>query len=160
MKNLTPFKWGCLAAALVLIVDQATKWLILSVLMNPPQRIPITDFLNLVLVFNRGVSFGMLSEGPNWVAIALMIFAMVLSAALCVWMWHADKLLLGIALGLVVGGAIGNVVDRILHGAVVDFVDFHVAGYHWPAFNVADSAITLGVVILIFDSLKSKPAKP
>lgn len=160
MKNLTPFKWGCLAAALVLIVDQATKWLILSVLMNPPQRIPITDFLNLVLVFNRGVSFGMLSEGPNWVAIALMIFAMVLSAALCVWMWHADKLLLGIALGLVVGGAIGNVVDRILHGAVVDFVDFHVAGYHWPAFNVADSAITLGVVILIFDSLKFKPAKP
>ena len=89
-----------------------------------------------------------------------MIFAMVLSAALCVWMWHADKLLLGIALGLVVGGAIGNVVDRILHGAVVDFVDFHVAGYHWPAFNVADSAITLGVVILIFDSLKFKPAKP
>ena len=66
----------------------------------------------------------------------------------------------GTALGFVVGGALGNVIDRFLHGAVVDFLDFHAAGYHWPAFNVADSAITIGVVILIIDSLKSKPAKP
>ena len=80
--------------------------------------------------------------------------------ALCIWMWKADTVLLATALGLVVGGAIGNVIDRILHGAVFDFLDFHIAGYHWPAFNVADSAITIGVAFLIIDSLKSRPSEP
>ncbi len=142
------------------MLDQLTKWWILTSVMTPPQRIPVTGFFNLVLVYNRGVSFGFLGGAPSWATAALIIFALLLSVALCIWMWRAENLLLGTALGFVVGGAIGNVIDRFLHGAVVDFLDFHVAGYHWPAFNVADSAITIGVVILIIDSLKSKPAKP
>lgn len=145
---------------MAIILDQMTKWWILTSVMTPPQRVPVTGFFDLVLVFNRGVSFGLFGGAPNWVTAALIIFAILLSVALCIWMWRADSLLLGTALGFVVGGAIGNVIDRLLYGAVVDFLDFHAAGYHWPAFNVADSAITIGVVFLILDSLKSKPAEP
>ena len=144
----------------VIFLDQMTKWWILTSVMTPPQRIPVTGILDLVLVYNRGVSFGLLGGAPSWATAALIVFALLLSMALCIWMWRADSLLLGTALGFVVGGALGNVIDRFLHGAVVDFLDFHAAGYHWPAFNVADSAITIGVVILIIDSLKSKPAEP
>ena len=147
-------------AVVTVFLDQLTKWWILTGVMTPPQNIPVTGFFNLVLVYNRGVSFGFLGGAPSWATAALIIFALLLSVALCIWMWRAENLLLGTALGFVVGGAIGNVIDRFLHGAVVDFLDFHVAGYHWPAFNVADSAITIGVVILIIDSLKSRPAKP
>ena len=147
-------------AIVVIILDQMTKWWILTSVMTPPQRIPGTGLCDLVLVYNRGVSFGLLGGAPSWATAALIVFALLLSMALCIWMWRADSLLLGTALGFVVGGALGNVIDRFLHGAVVDFLDFHAAGYHWPAFNVADSAITIGVVILIIDSLKSKPAEP
>ena len=147
-------------AIVVVILDQMTKWWILTSVMTPPQRIPVTGIFDLVLVYNRGVSFGLLGGAPSWATAALIVFALLLSMALCIWMWRADSLLLGTALGFVVGGALGNVIDRFLHGAVVDFLDFHAAGYHWPAFNVADSAITIGVVILIIDSLKSKPAEP
>jgi signal peptidase II len=160
VKISTPFKSGILVAIVVIILDQMTKWWILTSVMTPPQRIPVTGILDLVLVYNRGVSFGLLGGAPSWATAALIVFALLLSMALCIWMWRADSLLLGTALGFVVGGALGNVIDRFLHGAVVDFLDFHAAGYHWPAFNVADSAITIGVVILIIDSLKSKPAEP
>lgn len=160
MTIFSPFKSGSLAAVVVIILDQATKWWILTSVMSPPRRIPVTGFFDLVLVFNRGVSFGLLGGAPSWATAALIVFALLLSTALCIWMWRADNLLLGTALGFVVGGAIGNVIDRFLHGAVVDFLDFHVAGYHWPAFNVADSAITVGVVLLILDSLNSRPAAP
>ena len=156
----TPFRSGGLAAAAIIALDQATKWWILTDVMSPPRRIPVTGFFDLVLVFNRGVSFGLLGGAPSWATAALIVFALLLSVALSIWMWRADSRLLGVALGCVVGGAIGNVIDRVRHGAVVDFLDFHVAGYHWPAFNVADSAITVGVVFLILDSLKSRSAKP
>lgn len=156
-----PFHVGLSAALLVILLDQVSKWLILSVVMTPPRRIPVVDgFFDLVLVMNRGVSFGMLGGAPGWMALALIVFAILLSAALCVWMWRADSGLLATALGLVIGGAVGNVVDRFRFGAVVDFLDFHIAGHHWPAFNVADSAITVGVALLIVDSLKSKPSRP
>lgn len=157
---MSPFKSGSLIALGIICLDQASKWWILTIVMSPPRRIPVTGFFDLVLVYNRGVSFGMFGGAPSWVPAALIVFALLLSIALCIWMWRADTVLLGSALGLVVGGAIGNVIDRLIHGAVVDFLDFHVAGYHWPAFNVADSAITVGVAFLILDSLKSKPSGP
>lgn len=160
MSIFTPFRAGSLIAIVIIFLDQVSKWWILTSVMSPPRRIPITGFFDLVLVFNRGVSFGMFGNAPSWATAALIVFALLLSIALCIWMWRADTVLLGSALGLVVGGAIGNVIDRFVHGAVVDFLDFHVAGYHWPAFNVADSAIAVGVVFLILDSLKSKPSEP
>jgi signal peptidase II len=156
-----PFRVGMSAALLVFVLDQVTKVLILSVVMTPPRRIPVIDgFFDLVLVMNRGVSFGVLGGAPGWVTIALIVFAILLSVVLCIWMWHADAVLLATGLGLVIGGAVGNVVDRFRFGAVVDFLDFYVSDRHWPAFNVADSAITVGVALLILDSLKSKPSKP
>lgn len=159
-KIMTPFRAGSLVVVAIVALDQATKWWILSVVMQPPQRIPVTGFFDLVLVMNRGVSFGMLGGAPGWVAAALIAFALLLAVALSIWMWRAQNLLLGLSLGLVVGGAIGNVIDRIRFGAVVDFLDFYIGDYHWPAFNVADSAITVGVILLILDSLKSGSEKP
>lgn len=156
----TPFRAGGLIVAAIIILDQVSKWWILSIVMQPPQRVPVTGFFDLVLVMNRGVSFGMLGGAPSWVASALIVFAILLAVALGIWMWRAENMLLGLSLGLVVGGAIGNVIDRIRFGAVVDFLDFYVGNYHWPAFNVADSAITVGVILLILDSLKSEPPKP
>ena len=108
---------------------------------------------------NRGASFGIFSDAPGWASIALIVFAIIISIVLAIWMWQAQETLLSVALGLVIGGAIGNVIDRIRFGAVVDFLDFHAGGWHWPAFNVADSAITLGVILLILDSLKTKSEK-
>ena len=120
--------------------------------MRPPRIIPLTDFFNLVLGLNRGVSFGMLDmQSPmgRWILAGL---ALTIIVALLIWMWRTDKRLVTGALGLIVGGAVGNVIDRVLLGGVVDFLDFHWAGYHWPAFNVADIAITCGAAVLIWDS--------
>ena len=143
---------GLVLATLVAALDQGTKWLIVETVMQPPRIIPVTDFFNFVLGLNRGVSFGMLNmQSPmgRWILAGL---ALAITLALLVWMWRANKTLVVVGLGLIVGGAIGNVVDRVLVGAVVDFLDFHWAGYHWPAFNVADIAITSGAAALIWDS--------
>lgn len=139
-------------AALTLVLDQATKWLVLFWVMDPPRTIPVLPFLDLVIVWNRGVSFGMFGGGtvPPW---AFVVLSGIISIALLVWLRRAESLWTQMAIGLVIGGAIGNVVDRILFGAVFDFIDVHVAGWHWPAFNLADSAITLGVVLLLVESL-------
>lgn len=140
-------------AAVLIVADQITKWIILERVMVPPRIIPVTDFFNLVLVWNRGVSFGLFSDGDpsqRWILIGV---ALAVTTALTVWLWRADRWPVALALGLVIGGALGNVIDRLRFGAVADFLDFHVAGFHWPAFNLADSAITVGVVLLVLDSL-------
>ncbi len=157
MTQLGPTRLGALIAILTLLFDQLSKWWILNATMVPPRIIPVTSFFDLVLVHNRGASFGIFSDAPGWASVALIAFAIIISIALAIWMWRAQETLLAVALALVIGGAIGNVIDRIRFGAVVDFLDFHVGGWHWPAFNIADSAITIGVVLLILDSLKSKP---
>ena len=146
---------GLAIAALVMALDQATKWWILLSVMRPPRMIEITPFFNLVLTWNRGVSFGFLNTdsaaGP-WI---LSVLALVVVALLVVWLARAGGWFVIGALGLIIGGALGNVIDRAVHRAVVDFLDFHWAGYHWPAFNVADSAITVGAAMLVVDSLFS-----
>ena len=144
---------GLALAAVLIVADQFTKWIILERVMVPPRIIPVTDFFNLVLVWNRGVSFGLFSDGDpsqRWILIGV---ALAVTTALTVWLWRADRWPVALALGLVIGGALGNVIDRLRFGAVADFLDFHVAGFHWPAFNLADSAITMGVVLLVLDSL-------
>ena len=159
------FRPGLLMAAAVLALDQVSKWMILIVVMDPPRVIPVTSFFNFVLGWNRGISFGMLDGDSNLNLWLLPLLALVIIVALVVWLARTDGGLVALALGLIIGGAAGNVVDRFLHGAVVDFLDIHAAGWHWPAFNVADAGITVGAGLLILDSLfagaeKSKNVSP
>ncbi len=144
---------GAAIAVLVLALDQVSKWWILTDVMNPPRIIEITPFFNIVLAWNRGVSFGMFAGDSAWGPWLLTGLAGVIVIALAVWLWRTPSRLSVAALGLIIGGAVGNVVDRLNHGAVVDFLDVHAAGWHWPAFNVADSAICVGAAILVLESL-------
>lgn len=140
-------------AGVVILLDQASKWWLLG-LMQPPRVIPVTDFFNLVLVWNRGISFGMLGDGGRSQAWLLAAFSVVVAGGLILWLHRAAlPRLPSLGVGLIVGGALGNAVDRLRFGAVVDFVDVHAGGWHWPAFNVADSAITVGVVALVVDAV-------
>jgi signal peptidase II len=145
------FRWGLLVAVATVVLDQLTKLVMLGVL--EAGAIEVAPFFNLVLVWNRGVSFGMLDASGGLAPWVLSGLALAVVVALVVWLHRTDHLLTGIALGLVIGGALGNIVDRIRFGAVVDFLDFHLAGYHWPAFNLADSAICVGAAIMLADGL-------
>ena len=146
---------GGLIAVISMIADQATKWWILEGIMQPPRVIPMTPFFNLVLTWNNGVSFGLFNNNNELNALILSVLAIAIVIFLILWLRKAENKRMAIGLGLIIGGALGNVIDRGIHGAVVDFLDFYVNSYHWPAFNVADSCITIGAVILIFDSLFS-----
>lgn len=144
---------GLLVALVMLLLDLATKLAILEWIDPPPQGIPVTGFFAIVLVWNRGMSFGMLNTGDPAVPWILGAVAIAVSIALIWWLAHARRRLVVAGLGLVLGGAIGNLVDRALYGAVVDFLLLHAGRWQWPAFNVADSAITAGVCCLLWDSL-------
>ncbi|MDP6785780.1 MAG: signal peptidase II [Rhodospirillales bacterium] len=150
-------KVGIAVAILVVALDQASKWWMLEHVMRPPRVIELTGFFNLVMGWNRGVSFGLFNTNSPYNAWVLSAIALVIVMALAVWLRRARSPLLAAALGLVIGGALGNVVDRLRFGAVFDFLDLHAAGYHWPAFNLADSAITVGAVMLVVDSLFARP---
>jgi len=144
-----------LAAALVLLAaDQAVKWWILEVVRLPEVgRVYVLPFLNLTMVWNRGVTFGLLQGEAWWHPYALAAIASVVAVLLVVWLARAENRLVSLALGLVLGGAVGNVIDRMRFGAVVDFIDVHAYGWHWYVFNVADSAIVIGVGLLLADAL-------
>ena len=147
------FLFGIVLAIVIATLDQFTKWIIVSVVMTPPRMIEVTGFFNFVLVGNRGVSFGLLSSDSPWGQPLLIALALGLSALLVFWLRGAQNRLLAGSIGLVLGGAVGNAIDRVNHGAVIDFLDFHLAGYHWPAFNLADSAIVIGVAAIILEGL-------
>ncbi|WOI11850.1 signal peptidase II [Thalassospira lucentensis] len=144
------FVFGLVVIAVVFVVDQWTKQLAIDGLSNPHRVIEVTPFMNFLLAWNSGVSFGLFQGQAPWVMIAATA---AITIGFLIWMWRTRDRLLGIALALVIGGAVGNLVDRLRHGAVTDFIDMHVAGYHWPVFNIADSAITIGAVLLLIDSL-------
>jgi signal peptidase II len=138
----------------VFVLDQASKEVVLYSADLLPTR--VLPFFNLVLVWNPGISFGMFGGDKAlepWILVGLTA---VISIGLLVWLVRERHRPTALALGLVLGGAIGNVVDRLRHGAVVDFLDFHIAGYHWPAFNVADSAIVIGALLLVAESFMGK----
>jgi signal peptidase II len=147
-------------AVLVFALDQLTKWWIVTDVMDPLRILEITPFLNIVLVRNRGASFGMLNDGGEWGPWLLTALAVVIAVGLLVWLWRARSSWVAVALGMIIGGAAGNVIDRLRFGAVTDFLDAHWGELHWPAFNLADSAITVGVVILLADSLIGRSGKP
>lgn len=150
---VTPrLRLGLVLAVVVLVADQATKAVMMGLIgTEPGGGVAPASFLNIVVVWNRGMSFGLFNAAAApWAFVAL---ALLISAGLLWWLWRADRAVTGLALGLIMGGALGNVVDRLRFGAVYDFLDFHLLGWHWPAFNLADSAITVGVGLLLLDSL-------
>ncbi|MDO8598343.1 MAG: signal peptidase II [Sulfuricaulis sp.] len=149
-------RWLALAA-LITTLDQLTKVAIARVL-TVGGNVELAPFFNLVLVYNRGAAFSFLSSASGWQRELFIAFALV-AAVWIVYLLrkYPRQTLFCLALSLILGGAIGNVIDRVLFGAVVDFLDFHAAGHHWPAFNLADSAITCGAVLLIWDGFR--PAK-
>ncbi len=141
-------------ALLVLALDQATK-LWAAAALDYAVPVVVLPFFNLTLVHNTGAAFSFLADAGGWQRLFFVVLSGVVSTVLVVWIWRLPRTarLLGIALALVLGGAVGNLVDRVAYGYVIDFLDFHAAGWHWPAFNVADSAISCGVVLLLADGL-------
>jgi len=139
--------------AAVAIADQASKWAVLNFLEQPPRIVEVTGFLNLVLTYNTGVSFGLFGGETVWKPWLLSGVAVAVVAALFVWLKRQPQPFLAVAVGLVAGGAIGNTVDRLRFGSVVDFLDFHLGGWHWYVFNVADSAVVVGVALIVLDGL-------
>ena len=149
------YRAGLSVAAVVVVVDQLTKLWILGTI-DAGTGVAVTAFFNIILMFNTGISFS-LFQSPTWGRWVFSIIALAVVVGLAIWLRRAQTRWLAIALGGVIGGAVGNTVDRIVHGGVVDFLDFHVAGYHWPAFNVADSAIVVGVVMILVEGLVFRP---
>ena len=153
MRVLWP--WMCAAAA-VALADQASKWLVQSAL-QPGESRAFTGFFNLVLAYNRGAAFSLLANASGWQRPAFIVVA-IAAIALILWLLarHPSDRLFCLALALILGGALGNLWDRAVLGHVVDFLDFHAYGHHWPASNVADSAITCGAVLLVWDSIRPR----
>ena len=147
---------GSWVAAAVFAGDRFTKWLVLDVWGLGDRSFEVTPFFNVVTVWNTGVSFGMLQSQSGMAPMLLSGLALAIVVALFVWLRRAENRVMAFALGLIIGGALGNTFDRLTFGAVFDFLDFHAAGYHWPAFNVADSAIVAGVIALLYDGLLRK----
>lgn len=151
-----PLMVAALAAA-ALGGDQATKWVVLTQVMQPPRVIEVTPFFNLTLGFNTGVSFGMFGETFAARPGLLAVLTLMIVLAILAWALRARSAAERIGLSLIAGGALGNILDRWRQGAVTDFLDFHWRGWHWPAFNGADVFISLGALMLIVTSLKPAP---
>ena len=173
-------KRAALGVFLIFLADQLSKWWIVECVIKPevmPMTKPATSipflqwltmagdqmpfaklevlpFFNIVMVWNKGVSFGLFSQhGNDWGPLFLILFSSVIVCVFSVWLLQTRRVPVALSLIMVIGGALGNIVDRVRFGAVADFLDFHVMGWHWPAFNLADSAITLGIVLLLVDGL-------
>jgi signal peptidase II len=164
-------RFGLIISAIVFVVDQITKWLILEVgQFSPPgclgggygcRFIELTPFFDLQMVWNRGISFGLLRADADLARWALVALSFIISAVFVIWLRGAERKLTATALGLLIGGALGNVIDRIRFGAVADFLDFNGLWFPW-VFNVAVAAITVGAVLLAADMLffaESEPGK-
>jgi signal peptidase II len=144
------WRWFALAAAVV-VADQVTKAMVLS-RFALGERLEVNAFFNMVLVYNKGAAFSFLSDAPGWQTPLLIAFALVAIAIVGTLLVRSPgRRLLCTGFAFILGGALGNLIDRLRYGQVVDFLDFHAAGWHWPAFNVADSAITLGAVLLVVE---------
>lgn len=169
---------GFLALSIVIfLADQFSKWWILERLIrpmteqahpgplglrfwlgSPPEQLPyaeleITPFMNIVMVWNQGISFGILNGAAGQTSLILTVLSALICTGFVVWLFYTKNRVQNLGAALIIGGALGNMIDRIRFGAVIDFLDFHAFGYHWPAFNLADSAIVVGVFTLIIYSL-------
>ena len=150
-------RWYALAG-LVVVLDQLSKWVVLDQI-RFGDVIYVAPFWNWVLTYNPGAAFSFLADQPGWQRWFFTVLALGVSAWIVGMLSrHSGEFRLSLALSLILGGALGNVIDRIRFGAVVDFVQWHMAGYYFPAFNVADSAITIGAILLAWDQFAGKPS--
>ncbi len=139
---------------LMLMADQLSKLWLVDMLLARGEPVDVLPFFRLVMVWNRGVSFGMMGEhDARWM---LIIGTTLVVLGLCFWLWRARDASLSLPLGLIIGGAIGNIIDRVHYGAVADFFDVFIGSYHWPAFNIADSAVVIGVLLLLLREWKQR----
>lgn len=178
------FLWGFILILAVFAADQYSKWFVMETMLKTQQVVPTfqdwfltfhkssaTDMiangyktimlyphLNIIMVWNKGISFGLLQNGSRIMTMAFIGISLFLSMAMIIWLAISRNALVSFALALVTGGAVGNLVDCVRFGAVADFIDFYVGDWHWPAFNVADSAIVLGAFVLILHTLFAKEA--
>ena len=151
---------GAIAAAIVLAADQASKWWVREVLDLPQLgTVRVLPVLNLTMVWNHGVTFGLLNSFGRWAGPALVVGALAIVAVLVVWLRRAERPTVALALGAIAGGAVGNVIDRLRFGAVVDFIHAHAFGWSWYVFNVADAAIVCGVTVLILDGMRPRDGR-
>ena len=171
MRRLQKSGVGLLVIALIFVIDQLSKWAIVEMLFKKSElgfvnwltmlsqdrlefiSIPLLPFFNLVMVWNKGVSFGLFQNDSLYGVMALAGLALIVSIGFFVAFLRSESKLLMVASLMVVGGALGNIWDRVRFGAVVDFLDFHVAGWHYPAFNVADSCIVVGIMLFLFKTV-------
>jgi signal peptidase II len=158
---------GLALLALTVLLDQLSKsWVVGYFDANGPGPIPgvpqrvVTSFLNLILTWNRGMSFGLFNRDSPWNTTLFSGLAVIIVTALLVWLWRTESGVVAAGIGLVAGGAIGNVIDRLRLGAVTDFLDFHWQDWHFATFNLADSGITVGVALLLLDALLNRREKP
>ena len=150
---------GLSISALIIVLDQLSKWYMRDIMHLPEiGRIYVLPFFRFTMVWNTGVSFGLFGAGTLLGRVALVIFSLVISGFVGHWLWTTHRIRPAIALGLILGGALGNVIDRVYFGRVFDFLDFSSIGFPW-VFNVADSAITIGVALLVLDVIFDKGAR-
>jgi signal peptidase II len=151
--------FGLTIALAVIALDQASKtWIVGFFAERSGEPVAmLTPFFNFVLTGNRGMSFGLFNNNAAMNTTVFTVLAAAIVIALIVWLRRAPNPLMRLAIGMIIGGAIGNVIDRLMRGAVVDFLDFHLGNWHWYAFNIADAAICLGVIALLLDGLLARP---
>lgn len=157
-RSLAPREMGLVVAGLSLVADQGSKLFLLYGAgfkdMHPGEAVPVLPFFNLMMVWNPGISYG-LFPASGWLGTALLVVVSLAAVTfLGWWLWHSTSRALTVGFGLIIGGALGNVIDRLLYGRVADFFHFYGFGYDWYIFNIADLAITLGAVAIIYDVLK------
>jgi len=150
---ISMLKWTWLSA-LVVFLDQITKWMA-SAWMEPYEAYPVLSWFNLTLVHNTGAAFSFLSDAEGWQRWFFIVLSIAVSIAIVIWLkrLHNDEQWTAAALALILGGAIGNVIDRIAYGHVVDFIQWYYGQWYWPTFNIADSAISVGAAILLIHSV-------
>jgi len=140
-------------AVVILLLDQVTKQIALAQL-TLHEPVTLLPFLNFTLVYNKGAAFGFLSSASGWQNAFFIVVALIACGVILYLLRQSRERMFSVALVLVLGGAIGNLVDRFIYGYVIDFVDVYYQSWHWPAFNIADSAITVGALLLVFNTLQ------
>lgn len=169
MTDAKLFRRGLLVAALILVADLVSKWWVLKILFGLPDPVTttswvppirITGFLDFAMVWNYGISFGLLAGETPLARWGLSAVAVVVVIGLLIWLRRNERDLVAFGVGLIIGGAIGNVIDRLRFGAVADFLHFHAGQYSFWVFNLADSAISIGVMLLIADGLFGRRTHP